>query len=203
LNEPNTKAEPEMTPAPTLRTLRLHLRPWRDEDLAPFAAMNADPRVMEFFPALLGREQSDAMVAGIREHFSGHGFGLWAVEVPGVAEFIGFVGLAIPRFEAHFTPCVEIGWRLAREHWGRGYATEAARAALDFGFRDLELEEIVSFTTAANVRSRAVMERIGMTRSPEDDFDHPAVSEDHPLRRHVLYRAKCPPGPIREHPAPR
>jgi RimJ/RimL family protein N-acetyltransferase len=172
----------------TIRTTRLRLRGWRDEDLAPFAAMNADPAVMEFFPRPLDRAESDAAVARIREHFARHGFGLWAVEVPGVADFIGFVGLAVPRFEAHFTACVEIGWRLARAHWGRGYATEAARAALDFGFRDLALKEIVSFTVPANLRSRAVMERIGMTRSPDDDFDHPGLPEGNPLRRHVLYR---------------
>jgi RimJ/RimL family protein N-acetyltransferase len=108
--------------------------------------------------------------------------------VPGVADFIGFVGLSVPTFEAHFTPCVEIGWRLAQEHWGQGYATEAARAAIDFGFQKFELSEIVSFTVPDNLRSRAVMERIGMTRSPADDFDHPALPENHPLRRHVLYR---------------
>jgi RimJ/RimL family protein N-acetyltransferase len=147
---------------------------------------------MEFFPKTLDRAESELAAARIREHFARHGFGLWAVEVPGVADFIGFVGLAIPRFEAHFTPCVEIGWRLAREHWGRGYATEAARAVLAFGFRDLGLDEIVSFTTAANRRSRAVMERIGMTRSPADDFDHPVLPEGHPLRWHVLYRARRP-----------
>jgi RimJ/RimL family protein N-acetyltransferase len=179
-----------MTPASTLTTPRLLLRTWSDEDLAPFAAMNADPQVMEFFPKPLDRAESDAIVARIRAHFARHGFAQWAVEVPGVADFIGFVGLSIPRFEAHFTPCVEVGWRLAREHWGRGYATEAARAVLEYGFRDLALEEIVSFTTVANTRSRAVMERIGMTRSPDDDFDHPAVPEGHPLRRHVLYRAR-------------
>jgi RimJ/RimL family protein N-acetyltransferase len=183
-----------MTSAPTLNTPRLLLRPWRDEDLAPFAEMNADPRVMEFFPKRLDRVESDLLVTRIRDHFDRHGFGLWAVEVPGVADFIGFVGLAIPRLEAHFTPCVEVGWRLAQEHWGRGYATEAARAALAFGFGDLALEEIVSFTAAVNLRSRAVMERIGMTRSPEDDFDHPALPEGHPLRQHVLYRAGRPPG---------
>jgi RimJ/RimL family protein N-acetyltransferase len=181
--------EAAMSPTPSIQTPRLLLRPWRDADLEPFAAMNADPIVMEFFPKLLDRGESDAAVSRIREHFATRGFGLWAVEVPGVAEFIGFVGLAVPRFEAHFTPCVEIGWRLARAHWGRGYATEAARAALEFGFEDLALDEIVSFTVPANVRSRAVMERIGMTRSPDDDYDHPALPEGHPLRRHVLYRA--------------
>jgi RimJ/RimL family protein N-acetyltransferase len=177
---------------PTIRTSRLRLRLWRDEDLPAFAALNADPTVMEFFPKPLDRAESDALAARIRGHFARHGFAQWAVEVPGVADFIGFVGLSVPSFEAHFTPCIEIGWRLAAEHWGRGYATEAARAALDFGFRQLDLEEIVSFTVPANRRSRAVMERIGMTRTPTDDFDHPALPEGHPLRRHVLYRARCP-----------
>jgi RimJ/RimL family protein N-acetyltransferase len=181
-----------MSAIATLQTSRLRLRPWRDEDLDPFAELNADPRVMEFFPSTLDRGESDALVLRIRDHFARRGFGQWAVEVPGVADFIGFVGLSVPRFEANFTPCVEIGWRLAREHWGQGYATEAARAALEFGFRDLALEEIVSFTTTANLRSRAVMERIGMTRTPADDFDHPAIPEGHPLRRHVLYRARRP-----------
>ncbi len=169
-----------------LTTPRLLLRDWRDEDLPAFAALNADARVMEFFPRPLDRAESDLMADQIRDHFARHGFGLWAVEVPGVAGFIGFVGLSVPRFEAHFTPCVEIGWRLAFEHWGRGYATEAARAALEFGFQQLALDQIVSFTVPSNVRSRAVMERIGMTRSPAADFDHPALPEGHPLRRHVL-----------------
>lgn len=179
-----------MTGSSTLLTPRLHLRLWRDEDLPAFAVMNADPRVMEFFPKPLDRGESDAMATRIRDHFARHGFGLWAVEVPGVADFVGFVGLArVTRFEAHFTPCVEIGWRLAREHWDRGYATEAAVATLDFGFRQLALGEIVSFTVPANQRSRRVMERIGMAHSPADDFDHPALPEGHPLQPHVLYRA--------------
>lgn len=186
-----------MSDSPTLRTPRLILRPWRDEDLVPFAAINADPAVMEFFPQTLDRRESEAAAGRIRDHFARQGFGLWAVEVPGAAEFIGFVGLSVPRFEAHFTPCVEVGWRLARSQWGRGYATEAARAALDFGFRDLALDEIVSFTVPANRRSRAVMERIGMTHSPADDFDHPALPEGHPLRRHVLYRSRRPATSIR------
>ena len=139
-----------MPPIPVLTTAGLCLREWRDDDLAAFAALNADPRVMEHFPKLLSRDESDATAARIREHFARHGFGLWAVEVVGVADFIGFVGLSVPAFEAPFTPCVEIGWRLACEHWGRGYATEAVRAALGFGFESLELEEIVSFTVAAN-----------------------------------------------------
>jgi RimJ/RimL family protein N-acetyltransferase len=178
-----------MTSAPTIDTHRLQLRGWRSEDLPAFAAMNADRRVMEFLPKPLDRAESDARAARICDHFARRGFGLWAVEVREIADFVGFVGLSVSEFEAHFTPCVEVGWRLAREHWGLGYATEAARAALDFGFQCLALEEIVSSTVPANWRSRAVMERIGMTRTPADDFDHPALPEGHPLRRHVLYRA--------------
>lgn len=143
---------------------------------------------MEFFPALLTRAESDARVEKIREHFDRHGFGLWAVEAVGVAEFIGFVGLGVPAFEAHFTPCVEIGWRLAFANWGRGYATEAASAALDFGFHQLALDEVMSFTVPANVRSRKVMERLGMSHRPDDDFDHPKLPTGHALSRHVVYR---------------
>jgi RimJ/RimL family protein N-acetyltransferase len=172
----------------TLTTARLRLRPWRAEDLPPYAALNADPRVREHFPKMLSAEESDREAAGIAAHFDRHGFGLWAVEVIGAADFVGFVGLAVPGFEAHFTPCVEIGWRLAFEHWGHGYATEAARAALDCGFQRLGLEEIVSFTVPANWRSRRVMEHLGMRRSAADDFDHPRLPPGHPLRRHVLYR---------------
>lgn len=171
-----------------IRTSRLLLRAWRDEDLAPFAALNADPAVMEHFPAPLTRAESDALAAKIRDALARDGFGLWAVEVPGVASFAGFVGLARPTFEAPFTPCVEVGWRLAASCWGRGYATEGARAALDVAFGELRLDEVLSFTSPANVRSRAVMERIGMTRSPADDFEHPRVPQGHPLRPHVLYR---------------
>lgn len=171
-----------------LVTERLLLRRWRTTDRPLFAAMNADPRVMEFFPKLLTREESDATADRIEAHFEQHGFGLWAVEVTGITSFAGFVGLAHPRFDASFTPCVEIGWRLAAEHWGRGYATEGARAALEFGFADAELAEILSFTVPDNVRSRRVMEKIGMTHSPAEDFDHPLLPAGHKLRRHVLYR---------------
>lgn len=174
---------------PQLRTERLLLRRWRDDDRAPFAALNADPRVTEFLPAPLSRADSDALVDRIEAHFAARGFGLWAVEVPGEIPFAGFVGLAVPAFEAAFTPCVEVGWRLAAACWGHGYASEGARAALAFGFAQLALAEIVSFTVPANVRSRRVMERLGMTRDPADDFDHPALPDGHPLRRHVLYRA--------------
>src|SRR5437762_123061 len=157
-----------------IETSRLHLRPWRDQDLPAFAALNADARVMEFLPSPLTRPESDARAASIREHFDRHGFGLWAVEIPGVVSFAGFVGLSVPTFQAHFTPCVEVGWRLAYEHWGQGYATEAATAAVDFGFTNCGLTEIVSYTVPANHRSRRVMERLGMTCSPDEAFDHPA-----------------------------
>ena len=172
----------------TLSSVRICLRQWRAEDRDAFAAMNADARVMEFFPACLTRAESDAMVDRIQEHFSAHNFGLWAVEVPDVARFIGLAGLAVPRFRAAFTPCVEVGWRLAFEHWGRGYATEAARLALDYGFGTLALSEVVSLTAVTNRRSRAVMQRLGMRRDPSEDFEHPALPEGHLLRRHVLYR---------------
>jgi RimJ/RimL family protein N-acetyltransferase len=179
-----------MTGYPELTTTRLRLRAWRDSDLPAYAALNADPQVMEHMGGLLDRAASDASAASIRAHFAQHGFGLWAVEVKGVADFIGFVGLAVPGFQAHFTPCVEIGWRLARAHWGRGYATEGAAATADFAFDRAGLEQLVSFTVPANRRSRAVMERLGMTHDAADDFDHPRLPEGHLLRRHVLYRLK-------------
>ncbi len=171
-----------------LTSARLQLRLWRDEDLPAFAALNADPEVMEYMPKCLAREESDASAARMREGLTRYGFGWWAVEVPGVSEFIGFTGLSVPSYETHFTPCVEIGWRLARKYWGFGYATEAARLAMDYGFRSAGLQEIVSFTFVGNIRSRKVMERLGMKHRPEDDFDHPRLEEGHPLRPHVLYR---------------
>ena len=173
------------SPPDGLTTERLILRRWRPADWQPFAALNADARVMEYFSGVLSREESDALAKHIDEHFELHGFGLWAVEVPGVAPFAGFIGLSVPRFEAHFTPCAEVGWRLAAAYWGCGYATEGARAALAFGFGELGLREIVSFTVPENLRSRRVMEKTGMTRNPADDFDHPGVSG---RSRHVLYR---------------
>ncbi len=183
-----------------MRTARLLLRRWRASDRKPFAALNADPRVMEHFTAPLSRHESDALADRIEAHVARHGFGLWAVEIPSVARFAGFVGLSVPTFTAHFMPCVEIGWRLAADQWGRGYATEGARAALAFGFDTLGLAEIVSFTTAGNMPSRRVMERIGMRHDPADDFDHPALPIGHPHRRHVLYRIAQVPSP--EPPAP-
>ena len=173
-----------------IETPRLRLRHWRDEDLAPFAALNADPRVMQHYPAVLDRGESDAMAGRIRAYMAEWGFGLWAVSVPGRADFIGFVGLSIPRFKARFTPCVEVGWRLAFEHWSRGYATEAARAALAYGFGPLGLDEVVAMAVPANRRSLAVMRRLGMTRSPDDDFLHPSLPDGHPLQPHVLHRLK-------------
>ena len=173
---------------PLLETPRLILRAWRDEDRAPFAALNADPRVMEFMATALDRAQSDAMIDRMTAHLAARGFGLWAVEVKGGPPCIGFVGLSVPHYETAFTPCVEVGWRLAAAQWGRGYATEAARAALGFGFSIVGLDEIVSFTTAGNIRSRRVMERLGLRHSPADDFEHPSLPAGHPLRPHVLYR---------------
>ena len=167
---------------------RLRLRAWWDEDVAPFAAMNADPLTMRFMPGVMTAEETRAMVGRIRDHFDVHGFGLWAVEAPGVAPFIGYVGLQRPTFDAHFTPCVEIGWRLAPSFWGRGYATEAASACLRHGFESLNLDQIVSFTVMANKPSWSVMERLGMTRDPSEDFDHPRLPAGHKLRRHILYR---------------
>jgi 3-dehydroquinate dehydratase/shikimate dehydrogenase len=174
----------------TISTKRLILRSWLDEDLEPFSELNADPKVMEYFPTSLNRQESDDLAKRIIEKIKQQGWGLWAVSVPGVANFIGFIGLAVPSFEAHFTPAVEVGWRLAYKFWGQGYATEGALAALEYGFDTLDLKEIVSFTTVTNKRSMAVMKSIGMQHNPEDDFDHPKLSEGHPLRKHVLYRLK-------------
>src|ERR1700730_1518828 len=172
-----------------LITKRLRLRLWRDEDLPAFADLNSDPRVMRYMLKRLDRDESNAFAERIKENFARNGFGLWAVEVIGIADFIG---LSVPRFEAHFTPCVEIAWRLAFDYWGHGYATEAACAARDYGFSQLGLRGIVSFSVTANHRSRKVMERIGMTHSSADDFEHPLLPEGHPLRCHVLYRLSRP-----------
>jgi RimJ/RimL family protein N-acetyltransferase len=173
-----------------LETSRLRLRRWLDEDREPFATLNADPQVMAHFPSSLTREQSDELVEKIESGFEANGFGLWALELRGTGAFVGFTGLSVPEFDAHFTPAVEVGWRLERPAWGNGYATEASRAALAFGFERIGLAEVVSFTTVENRRSRAVMERLGMTHELADDFDHPALPEGHRLSRHVLYRLK-------------
>jgi ribosomal-protein-alanine N-acetyltransferase len=177
---------------PELTTRRLLLRRWREADAATFAALNADPQVMKYFPRPLTRAESDSLIAAIEAGFEREGFGLWALEARSSGEFVGFAGLARPAFEADFTPAVEVGWRLARSAWDNGYATEAAVASLDFGFGQHGLGEIVSFTAAGNRRSRAVMERLGMRRDPQDDFDPPQLPERHPLRPHVLYRLGSP-----------
>jgi RimJ/RimL family protein N-acetyltransferase len=187
-NEANERAWRTQEPIIVITTPRLILREWRDGDSDAFAAMFGEPEVMEFFLPVKDRAEIDGFVARIKQHFAAYGFGWWVAELPGVAPFIGFVGLARVGFEAHFTPAVEIGWRLARRYWGQGYATEGAKAALAAGFTQLGLGEIVSFAVPANVRSWRVMERIGMTHDPAEDFDHPRLPEGHALRRHVLYR---------------
>jgi RimJ/RimL family protein N-acetyltransferase len=174
----------------TLTTERLILRPWRDEDFAPYAAINADPRVMEHYPATQTRAESDAGALRIKSRIEEQGWGLWAMELRESGAFVGFTGLQRPPFEAHFTPCIEIGWRVAYEYWGRGLAPEAARASLAFGFDRLGLEEIVAMTATRNLRSMRVMEKVGMTRDPADDFEMPRLPEGHPLRPHVLYRKR-------------
>jgi RimJ/RimL family protein N-acetyltransferase len=188
----------EHKPPPGLRRLivselltpRLRLRRWQPSDLEPFAAMNADPRVTEFLPTRPDRQATEAMIARAEASFVTSGFGLWAVELRQGGSFAGYVGLLRPSFQAPFTPCVEIGWRLAAEMWGRGYATEGAQAALRHGFEAFALDEILSWTVPANVRSRRIMTKLGMTHDPRDDFDHPLLPEGHPLRRHVLYRIR-------------
>jgi ribosomal-protein-alanine N-acetyltransferase len=171
-----------------LRTARLLLRPCRESDLEPLARMTADPRVMSDLPAPLSRLQSDALVARSHAHFRQHGFGLWAVEVPGQAPFVGLAGLWHVREEVPVAPCVEIGWRLQPCHWGRGYATEAAARLLEFAFQGAGLDEVVGFTVDANLRSRRVMEKLGMERDPARDFVHPLLPADHPFRQQMLYR---------------
>ena len=172
----------------SLVTDRLILRRWRQNDRAGFAAINRDPAVMAHFPTALTEDESNQLIDRIEAHFKHYGFGLWAVELRDSSEFIGFIGLAVPGFEAAFTPCVEIGWRLASAYWGRGLASEGARASMRYAFEKLQLLELVSYTTPANLRSRRVMEKLGMTHDPADDFDHPLLPQGHPLRRHVLYR---------------
>lgn len=183
-------------PGIVLTGRRVRLRPWSDDDLVPFAALNADRQAMRFFAAPLSRDESDALAARIRANFAARGFGLWAIDVPALdagsadLEFVGFVGLAFVAFEAPFNdvhaPVLEIGWRLSRAAWGRGYATEGAQLVLDHAFGVLKRAEIVSFTAVSNTPSMRVMERIGLRRDIE--FEHPRLPQAHPLRRHVLYR---------------
>jgi len=162
------------------------LRHWRDADLDPFAAMNSDPEVMRYFPAPLTREQSAAWLERQRGLIEERGWGLWALDVDG--DLAGFVGLAIPGFQASFMPCVEVGWRLRRQYWGRSIAYQGALQVLRYGFEVLELPQIVSFTAGVNLRSRRLMERLGFTHDEAGDFDHPALPAGHELQRHVLYR---------------
>ncbi len=183
----------------TLETQRLVLRPWRPSDRQPFAELNADAEVMRYFPAPLTREQSDALVARIDAAFERQGgWGLWALEERSTGAFLGFTGLAEVSFAAGFAPATEIGWRLRRDAWGHGYATEAARAVVAFAFaptadaQGLGMRQLVSFTTRSNERSRAVMHRLGMRHDLADDFDHPALPDGHPQRPHVLYRLDAP-----------
>jgi ribosomal-protein-alanine N-acetyltransferase len=166
----------------------LVLRSWRKDDKAPFAALNADARVTEYLLGPFSPEQSDEQIKSFQAHFAREGFGRWALEVPGEAGFIGTVGISVIPYQQHFTPGVEVAWRLAHPYWGKGFATEAAAAALAFGFESADLEEIVALTVPGNLRSRAVMERLGMSRDPEDDFEHPLVPIGHALRPHFLYR---------------
>lgn len=176
-----------------LETDRLILRRWRDSDREPFAAMGRDEEVMRHFPSLLTREESDAMMDNrIEAHFAEHGFGLWAVERKSDGCFQGFTGLIRVTVASPIEGEVEVGWRLAREAWGHGYATEAARASLDYGFGELGLGRIVAMVVAANTRSRSVMERLGMTRCPRLDFDHPRVPVGSPVRAHMVYAIDAP-----------
>jgi len=173
-----------------ISTKRLVLRRWRPEDVAPFAKMNADPLTMRFMPGVLTEAETRVLVDRFEAHHQQHGFGVWALEAPGVSPLIGYTGLQRVSFDAPFVPAVEIGWRLAPAFWGKGYATEAAEAALRIGFEDLNLDQIVSFTVMANEPSWSVMKRLGMTRDPAEDFDHPRLAVGHSLRRHILYRKK-------------
>jgi RimJ/RimL family protein N-acetyltransferase len=171
-----------------LKTKRLILRTWEEQDLDPMSAINQDPLVCEFLPKIGDRAATKALIQRFINHYEKYGFTAYAVELKSNGEFIGFVGLLVVSFEAPFTPAVEIGWRLGSQHWGQGYATESAKAVVDFAFTILKLEEIVSFTVENNIRSRRVMEKIGMQHDPHDDFDHPKLSKNSPLCRHVLYR---------------
>ncbi|WP_028449573.1 GNAT family N-acetyltransferase [Chitinibacter tainanensis] len=175
-------------PVVTLTTERLILRDWRASDLPAFAAMSADPDVMRYFPAVLSPSESEAYISLFRDRLHEHGWGFWALELRDSGEFIGMAGLNIPRVALPFMPCVEIGWRLAKPYWRQGLALEAASAALEFGFTQLNLDEIVSFTALSNLRSQALMLRLGMQLDAAGEFDHPVLAVDHPLRRHCLYR---------------
>ena len=174
----------------SLPTKRLIIRSWRNTDRDPYASINADPEVREFLGKTMTRTQSDAQISVFEKHERAHGYTFWAVELPNVAVCIGFVGLQNTDYSAHYTPAIELGWRLGLNYWGQGYATEAADAVLKFGFERLGLDEIVAVTVPDNVRSQSVMTKLGMTYSPSDDFDHPDEAPSHPLQRSVLYRMR-------------
>lgn len=171
-----------------IKTTRLLLRPWKEEDLEPYAKLNSDPRVMKYFPSILTRKESDESARLAASHIEKYGWGKWAITLIETGEFVGRVGLEEIDFEASFAPNIELGYRLAFEHWGKGYASEGAKASLEYGFKTLSLTEIVAFTPIQNLRSQLVMERLGMHHNPKDDFDHPKLPESHPLKQHVLYR---------------
>lgn len=185
-------------PAPVeLHTKRCVLRQWQPGDLAPWAAMNADPEVRRYFPGLLTPEAAAAEAGRCRDAIAQRGWGMWALDLPGVMPFAGFVGLNVPHYDAPFVPAVEIGWRLPRAAWGCGFASEAAQAALEFAFTRLGIAEVVAITVPDNQASRRVMQRLGMVRDEAGDFDHPRVEAGHPMRRHLLYRAAAPVQPAR------
>lgn len=171
-----------------LATERLLLRQWQPTDLNLFTEMNSDPEVMRFFPVIPSPSESEAFFQRIETHWREHGFGLFCAELVGVSPCIGFIGLSVPRFHAHFMPAVEIGWRLRKEFWNQGLATEGAKAVMNWAFTGIGLTELVSFTSDSNLPSRRVMEKIGLTHNPAEDFDHPLLAVESPLRRHVLYR---------------
>jgi RimJ/RimL family protein N-acetyltransferase len=171
-----------------LRTRRLILRRWKESDLLPFIRINADPRVMEFMLGTMTEEETRQSVEHMKKHFDARGFGRWAVEIADSEKFIGFVGISIPSYPLAFSPCVEVAWRICAEEWGKGYAPEAGNEAMRDGFERVGLQEIVSFTTLTNLKSRRVMEKLGMRYCPSEDFNHPMVPADHRLLRHVLYR---------------
>lgn len=175
-----------------LRTQRLILRQWQEKDRLPFAEINADPEVMEHYPACLNKTESDTLMDRISNHIAENGWGLWALEIIDTHEFIGYTGLNIVTYETHFTPAIEIGWRLAKSYWGKGFAFEAATAAMNYAFEVLKLEEVVSFTIPKNQRSERLMQRLGMRRDIAGNFDHPNLPENHPMRPHILYRLSNP-----------
>ena len=189
---PATLVLPTFAAPRELHTRRCVLRQWKDADLAPWAAMNADPEVRRHFPTVLDAEQAHAEAGRCRDAIAQRGWGMWALEVPGAFAFAGFVGLNVPHYDAHFVPAVEIGWRLPRAAWSQGLASEAAQAALDFAFTHLDLREVIAVAVPGNEPSRRVMQRLGMVHDEAGDFDHPRVEAGHPLRRHVLYRATPP-----------